>query len=56
MQLLQTMDELTDEPDNLLKFAASFDHDGSGTFNDAELVLRAMANEIYSENNEQGDL
>lgn len=56
MQLLQATDELTDEPDNLLEFAAIYDYDGSGTLSDAELVLRAMANEIYSEINEQGDI
>ena len=56
MQLLLATNALTDLPDELSGFAHIYDQDGDGQIDDAEAVLRTLANDVYSAINEQGDI
>jgi len=56
MQLLLTTNELTDQPDNLSGFARIYDLNGNGKIDEAEALLRRLANEVYSKINEQGHI
>ncbi len=55
MQLLLATNSLTDQPDSVAGFASIYDENGDGMISSAEAALRAMANIIYSDINEQGD-
>lgn len=55
LQLLWATDSLTDLPDGLSGFAHVYDRDGNGIIDANEALLRAMASQIYSGINEQGD-
>jgi hypothetical protein len=55
MQLLWATNDLTDLPDGISGFAHIYDQDGNGTIDADEATLRAMANDLYSLINEQGD-
>ncbi len=56
MQLLAATNELTDLPDGISGFAHIYDQDGNGQIDGSEALLRAMANDVYSTINEQGDI
>jgi hypothetical protein len=56
MQLLQATDELTDLPDGISGFAHIYDQNGDGVIDSIEASLRAMANEVYTSINEQGEI
>jgi len=56
MQLLWATNDLTDQPDNLSGFARIYDFDGDGEIDEAEALLRTLANEVYSTINEQGGI
>ena len=58
MQLLWATNNLTDNiaDGNLSGFADIYDTDGDGVIDAAEAALRAMANDVYSAINEQGDI
>ncbi len=56
MQLLLATDSLTDQPNDITGFAYIYDQDGNGMIDSAEATLRAMANEIFSDINEGGDI
>ena len=56
MQLLWATDGLTDIPDHISGFAHIYDSDGDGVIDSEEAALRAMANDVYSAINAQGDI
>jgi hypothetical protein len=56
MQLLLATNDLTDLPDGISGFAHTYDQNGDGVINTDEAALRAMANDVYSMINEQGDV
>ena len=47
---------LTDEEDGLASFAHIYDKNGDGVIDSLEAALRAMANDVFSSINEQGDI
>ncbi len=47
LQLLLATDDLTDQLNSELGFAAIYDADGDGVLDASEAALRAMANSIY---------
>ena len=55
MQLLRATNALTDMPDGQSGFAYIYDMNGDGIIDPEEAQLRSMANQIYSDINEQGD-
>ena len=55
MQLLRATYALTDVPDGQSGFAYIYDMNGDGIIDPEEAQLRSMANQIYSDINEQGD-
>jgi hypothetical protein len=54
MQLLLATNSLTDAPDSTSGFAYIYDRDGDGSISDEESLLRTLANDVYSDINEQG--
>ena len=56
MQLLLATNDMTDLPDHVSGFAHVYDQDGDGQIEDFEASLRAMANEVYSMIDQQGDI
>ena len=56
MQLLLATNVLTDVPDGISGFAHIYDSNGDGTIDSTEAALRVMANELYSDINEDGDI
>jgi hypothetical protein len=56
MQLLLETNELTDLPDGISGFAHIYDTNGDGEIDSTEAALRAIANEMYTWINEQGDI
>ena len=57
MQLLWATDTLTDVvPEGIIGFAHIYDTNGDGVIDAAEAALRAMANNVYSAINQQGDI
>lgn len=56
MQLPQATNDLTDLPDNQSGFAHLYDQNGDGQIDSAEAALRALANELYTAINEEGDI
>jgi len=55
MQLLWATNSLTDLSDYLTGFTYIYDQNGDGTIDDSEVLLRTMANDLYTAINEQGD-
>jgi YVTN family beta-propeller protein len=55
MQLLLATNQFTDVQDDILGFAHIYDANGDGVIDAAEAALRAMANDVYSAINEQGN-
>ena len=56
MQLLLATDDLTDQPDSLSGCARIYDLNGDGEIDEYEAALRALANDVFSSINEQGDI
>jgi uncharacterized delta-60 repeat protein len=56
LQLLLATNDLTDQPDSELEFAAVYDTNGDGVISADEASLRTMANDIYSAINEAGGI
>jgi hypothetical protein len=56
MQLLLATDSLADEYKHLAGFAYTYDQNGDGVIDSGEAELRAMANDVYSNINEGGDI
>lgn len=56
MQLLLATNSLTDLPDGLDGFASIYDQNGDGVIDTPESASRAMANEVYTDINEGGDV
>ena len=56
LQLLWATDSLTDQPNGVNGFAFIYDQNGDGQIDRDEAALRALANEIYTNINEQGDI
>jgi hypothetical protein len=56
MQLLLATNEMTDQPDGISGFAYIYDQNGDGVTDTQEAALRAIANEIYTLINKQGDV
>jgi hypothetical protein len=54
--LLLATNNLTDLPNQISGFAHIYDRDGNGVIDAAEAALRVMANEMYTQINEQGDI
>ena len=55
MQLLLATTDLTDLPDGISGFAHIYDTNGDGQIDSLEAALRAMANEVYTSINEDGN-
>jgi hypothetical protein len=56
MQLLLATNDLTDQPNSILGYAAVYDRDGNGVISSAEASLRSMANVIFSSINGSGGI
>ncbi len=56
MQLLLATNALTDNSDDILGAANTYDTNGDGLIDAAEAALRAMANAIYTAINEGGHI
>ena len=56
MQLLLATNALTDNSDDILGAANTYDTNGDGVIDASEAPLRAMANAIYTAINEAGDI
>ena len=56
IQLLLATNDKTDLPDGISGFAHIYDENGDRVIDSLEAALRAMANEVYSSINEDGDV
>jgi len=56
LQLLQAIDDMTDQGDDVSGFSFLYDRNGDGTIDKSEAILRTMANDILTDITSQGGL